>query len=95
MFKQIVLDLIHSGLSEQEIADYVGTSQPSVNRIKLGKQGKSGVKYETGVKLIELHKARVRPDEVGNGSGRRSSERRDSDRRDHERRSGERRKDAA
>lgn len=59
MFKQIVLDLIHSGLSEQEIAQIVGTSQPSINRIKLGKQGKSGVKYEMGVKLVELHRVRM------------------------------------
>lgn len=59
MFKQIVLDLIHSGLSEQEIAQIVGTSQPSINRIKLGKQGRSGVKYEMGVKLVELHRVRM------------------------------------
>lgn len=93
MFKQIVLDLVRSGKSEQEIADYVGTSQPSINRIKLGKQGKSGVKYETGVKLIEMHRAVVQPanDDVKAGdTGRRARERRD-----HERRDGERRKGAA
>lgn len=59
MFQRIVLDLIEAGLSEQEIAQAVGTSQPSINRIKLGKQGKSGVKYELGVKLIELHREKV------------------------------------
>lgn len=60
MFQQIVIDLIAAGLSEQEIATAVGTSQPSINRIKLGKQGKSGVKYETGVKLVALHREKVK-----------------------------------
>ena len=35
---QVVEELVGSGLSEQDIATEVGSSQPTVNRIRNGKQ---------------------------------------------------------
>ena len=53
-WKQIISDIIDSGLSEQEIAAIVGTTQPTINRIKTGVVNQP--KYEMGVALVALHK---------------------------------------
>lgn len=44
--------LVLAGWTEKAIADAVGTSQPSINRIK--NNSKQSVRYEVGVKLIAL-----------------------------------------
>lgn len=46
-----VLILTEAGWSEQRIAAEVGTSQPTINRIKAGRQRAS---YAVGVALVEL-----------------------------------------
>ncbi|WP_424195498.1 hypothetical protein ACMYR3_06085 [Ampullimonas aquatilis] len=59
MFKKIILNLISTGLSEREIAVLVGMSQPTINRIKLGKQDGVSISYSLGTRLLELHKERL------------------------------------
>lgn len=51
MFSNVVENLIRSGMTESEIAGRVGSSQPSINRIRNGKQ-KPG--YELGDALLKL-----------------------------------------
>jgi hypothetical protein len=51
-FSQIVQDLVEAGLSEMQIADAVDASQPTINRIKLGKQ--KNIAYDLGYSLICL-----------------------------------------
>ena len=52
MFSAIVEKLIRSGMTESEIAAKVGCSQPSVNRIRKGKQ--KNLSYELGAALLAL-----------------------------------------
>lgn len=59
MFPQIIEDLITRGMTEKQIGDRIGCSQPSVNRIRNGKQSPG---YEVGAKLVELRdEARAAP----------------------------------
>lgn len=51
-FSQIVKDLVNAGLSEMQIAGAVDASQPTINRIKLGKQ--KNIAYDLGYSLICL-----------------------------------------
>lgn len=51
MFEEIVKALIQSGMTESGIAERVGSSQPSINRIRNGKQQPG---YALGVALIAL-----------------------------------------
>lgn len=51
MFPEIIEDLIARGMTEKQIGDRIGCSQPSVNRIRNGKQSPG---YEVGAKLVEL-----------------------------------------
>lgn len=53
-FPELVQELVNSGLSEAKIADAVGFSQPTINRVKLGKQKNIG--FALGQSLIELQK---------------------------------------
>jgi transcriptional regulator with XRE-family HTH domain len=55
MVRTFIEDLIRAGMSEKEIADAIGRSQPSVNRMRNGKQRTD---YETGLKLERLHRDR-------------------------------------
>ncbi len=57
MVRTFIEDLIRAGMSEKEIADAIGRSQPSVNRMRNGKQRTD---YETGLKLERLHRERCR-----------------------------------
>lgn len=52
MWTELINELLESGLSEQKIADRIGTSQATVNRIKLGRRKR--VQHETGQALIAL-----------------------------------------
>lgn len=54
MWKEIVSELVASGLSEREIADSIGVTQPTINRIKLGRRRK--IDHETGEALLALQK---------------------------------------
>ena len=54
MFPEIIESLIAKGLTEKQIADLIGCSQPSVNRIRKGKQSPG---YDVGAKLVELRDA--------------------------------------
>jgi hypothetical protein len=61
MFENVVEKLIQSGLTESVIAAMVGSSQPSINRIRRGKQKNVG--YMLGDALLKLLKERC-PDGV-------------------------------
>lgn len=49
-----------SGLSQSEIADLTGVSQPTICRA----QGGADVKYETGKKIERLYEGRLGHDEA-------------------------------
>lgn len=51
MFQEIVNGLIRAGMTESGIAEKVGGSQPSINRIRKGKQMPG---YLLGSALVEL-----------------------------------------
>ena len=55
MFTKIVKETIESGLTEAEIASKVSVSQPTINRIRNGKQQPMG---ELAIALFELRKSR-------------------------------------
>lgn len=57
MFTKIIQEIIRSGLSESQIADLVKTTQPTINRIKNGKQEPGG---ELAIAIFELRKKRSR-----------------------------------
>lgn len=57
MFEKIIVELLNSGLSEKEIACRIGMTQPSVNRIKLGKQQMSNLAAADALRA--LHRERV------------------------------------
>ena len=52
MFTKMIEDLIEEGLTEQQIGQRVGASQPTINRIKRTNQNP---KYELGAAIVELH----------------------------------------
>lgn len=52
---QIIQDLEKSGLSQQEIADHVQSSQSSIGRIRSAQTKEP--KHKIGEALISLHKA--------------------------------------
>lgn len=52
-FQKLILDLVESGMAEAEIAKAVGVSQPTINRVKSGKQKNIG--YALGAALIKMH----------------------------------------
>lgn len=56
MFKQLIEDLIETGLTEVDIGQRVGASQASINRIKRTNQNP---KYDLGAALVELHRHRT------------------------------------
>jgi uncharacterized protein YerC len=51
-FSELVQELVDAGLSEAKIADATGVSQPTINRVKLGKQKNIG--YTLGQSLLDL-----------------------------------------
>lgn len=55
MIHKFIEDLVRAGLSEAEIGREIGRSQPSVNRMRRGKQSTD---YDTGRRLEELHRVR-------------------------------------
>lgn len=58
MFPQLISELMATKLSEKQIAGLVGSSQPSINRMRNGKQIPY---YDVGAKLVELHRERCKP----------------------------------
>jgi len=60
MFKDIIEKLIRSGMTESGIAAKVGSSQPSINRIRNGKQQPG---YVLGDALLKLAGERCPVDE--------------------------------
>lgn len=62
-FQKIVIDLVQTGLTEKQIGQQVGVSQPTMNRIKLGSTKMP--RWDTCQKLIDLHRSRC----SGNGVG--------------------------
>lgn len=58
MIPNFIEDLVRAGMSEAEIGREIGRSQPSVNRMRRGKQGTD---YETGRRLEALHRQRCTP----------------------------------
>jgi DNA-binding XRE family transcriptional regulator len=57
MFTKIIQEIIKSGLTESEIADLLSTSQPTINRIRNGKQEPKG---ELAMAIVELRRKRNR-----------------------------------
>lgn len=55
--KEMVEDLIGSGLNQTQIADQTGTSQATINRIIHKGQN---ISYETAQKIVRLHGERIR-----------------------------------
>ena len=53
MFTQMIEDLIEEGLTEQQIGQRVGASQPTINRIK---RTNKNPKYDIGAAIVALHK---------------------------------------
>lgn len=51
--RHLVLDLIEAGLSEAQIGERIGLSQPQVHRLKTGEALEP--KWSVGQKLIALH----------------------------------------
>jgi transcriptional regulator with XRE-family HTH domain len=54
MWPQIIEAIIASGYTEQQIADKVGLSQPTINRLKLGSRKR--MEYRAGELLLKLHR---------------------------------------
>ena len=57
MWKEKIADLMAAGMSQREIADHVGASQPHICDLLSGKRGKR-IGYELGRKIDQLHKKR-------------------------------------
>jgi transcriptional regulator with XRE-family HTH domain len=57
MFTKIIQEILKSGLSENEVASLVHTTQSTINRIKNGKQEPGG---ELAMAIFELRKKRSR-----------------------------------
>ena len=55
-FKSLIDALTRSGLTQQEIGEFVGLSQPSVSDIATGKTKQ--VSFDVGNKIVELHQIR-------------------------------------
>lgn len=55
--QKITSDLLGTGLTEQELADLVPCSQPTINAFKRGDRGKRP-SMNIGMRLLELHKER-------------------------------------
>lgn len=59
-WKKILTDLIASGMTQKAIGDEIGISQGAIAQVLNDKDGKRrGFRYETGAKLIELHRSKV------------------------------------
>lgn len=57
MFEKIVSDLVSTGLTEKQIADLVGSSQSSINRLR---HGKHTPQWPLGDSLVKLHHERCK-----------------------------------
>lgn len=53
----MIQDLIDAGMSELEIANSIGITQPSLNALKSGKS--KSTRYEIGDKLVSLWKVKT------------------------------------
>lgn len=59
-WKKLLSELIDTGMTQTAIASEVGVSQGAIAQVLNDKTGKRrGFKYESGARLIELHKSRV------------------------------------
>jgi predicted transcriptional regulator len=58
MFSEIVVFLVKDGLTELEIGERVGVSQPTINRIKRGCYDGRRVSWDVGQALISLRDER-------------------------------------
>ena len=56
MLKKAIEDLIASGLSEADTADRAYTSQPTINRIRNGKQNAG---FDLGRRIVALRDRRI------------------------------------
>lgn len=57
MWKQIVSELLDSGLSQKELSELIGCSQPYICDLASGKAGKR-LGFELGKRLTDLHQER-------------------------------------
>jgi predicted transcriptional regulator len=56
-FQKITSELLGTGLTEQQLADLVPCSQPTINAFRHGKRG-ARPSMLIGTRLLELHKQR-------------------------------------
>jgi transcriptional regulator with XRE-family HTH domain len=56
--QKITSDLIATGLTQQELADLVPCSQPTISALLKGSRG-ARPSLKIGIRLIDLHKERV------------------------------------
>lgn len=59
MFQKIVEEICASGLTEQQIAEKTGVSQPTINRLRRGQT--SDPKSSVADALRDLHRERLTP----------------------------------
>ena len=52
MIQTFIIELIAAGVSERDIAARIGVTQPSINRMRNGKQQPT---YEVGKKIADLY----------------------------------------
>lgn len=55
-WKKLIADLIYSGMTQAEIGAGIGVSQARIGQI-ISEKGTT-FRYETGIKLVELHRQR-------------------------------------
>lgn len=58
-WKKIIQEILSSGMTQAAVAEHVGIKQPSLSEI-LNSETRKGVRWETGNKLIALHKRVMR-----------------------------------
>jgi predicted XRE-type DNA-binding protein len=58
-WKKLIKEIMDSGMTQASVADYIGIKQPSVNEI-INSETRKGVRWETGNKILALHKRRLK-----------------------------------
>jgi predicted transcriptional regulator len=54
-WKQLITDLLATGMTQAEIARKIGVTQSAISHV-LNQKGQKGFKFEPGQKLVNLHR---------------------------------------
>ncbi|PLT18712.1 helix-turn-helix domain-containing protein [Ralstonia mannitolilytica] len=57
-WKQILLDVLASGMTQREIAEAIGVTQSAISQVINDADGRRGFRFEPGQRLVELHAGR-------------------------------------